>query len=145
MAVADIRDLYELLLRFGNGELAGAHALYIDRVVDLDTGRLIGETVSQAEPVTLEQAAALVGDQMAALLAQVSGQAAQIAEATERANAADAEVVRLNAANEGLAGQLTSQVTGNEVLAADLKAANERIEQLEIALAAANAQILDVR
>lgn len=145
MATTDIRDLYELMLRFVNGELAGAHALYHDRTVDLDTGRLVGESVSQAEPVTLEQAAALVGEQMAGLLAQVSGQAAQIADAVARADDLAAQVEDLTVAKATLTVQLAQQIEGNAQLGAELKAASVQIEEMEKALAAANAKILDVR
>jgi hypothetical protein len=82
------RGLYEVLYRFNLGAFVGAHSVQLERVTDTDTGEVYAEKVLDPEAVTQEQAAALIGGEMATVLAQCAELQAQRQDAITRADAA---------------------------------------------------------
>lgn len=84
---------YEILIRLGTGKGAeryvGSHVQDLERIVDLDTGDVLAETVLKARPVTLEEVGDLLGKEAPALI-----EAAEAARAEIESHAIAAQVAR---------------------------------------------------
>ena len=64
--------LYEVLFRLGPDGLVGAHAVYVDRYTDDETGQIVADRRGPARPIKpASEAATLVGDTVATFVEQV--------------------------------------------------------------------------
>jgi hypothetical protein len=68
----------EILLRFKDGKLAGAHYVELTRYID-DSGEVITEKPGQARPIPTELSASILGSVNAAALARIAELEAEIA------------------------------------------------------------------
>lgn len=65
--------LYELLVRGGaDGVLAGAHQIFAERVLDADTGEVLSERQTPAQPLDPAHAAHIVGEHFATLASELA-------------------------------------------------------------------------
>lgn len=72
-------QLYEILLRFDENGLRGAHKVSITKTVDSETNQVLAEREGSAEPVSLEDLVALVGAENANLITQIQTLQAHLA------------------------------------------------------------------
>lgn len=132
---------YELLIRWGNaGALAGAHVQRRYVIAD-ENGVVIGESVANAEPLTINTAAGFpLGDLLSQ--AQIDALVAKAAADQERDAAAAARDAALQAqqvAEQGLVGAQSDLAASRErvaTLQAERDAALARVAQLEAQVAA---------
>lgn len=133
------RGLYEVLYRFNLGAFVGAHSVQLERVTDDATGEVYAEKVLDPEAVTQEQAAALIGGEMAAVIAQCADLQAGIKDATAWAAAAEkaasiaireAEGLREDgAAKTGEIGRLLTALDEARALVVALTKENEALKE----------------
>ncbi len=71
--------LYEVLFRFRDGVLTGAHQKQLEVVRDTETGEVFSEREGLAEAITADQATSLIGAQVTGLVTQVQGLSAEMA------------------------------------------------------------------
>lgn len=65
--------LYELLVRGGpDGGLAGAHQIFAERVLDADTGEVLSERQTPAQPLDPAHAGSVVGEHFATLASELA-------------------------------------------------------------------------
>lgn len=103
MPIEKSRYLYEILIRgTHDGEIAGAHQVHAERVIDTDTGEVLADKAGTAEPLEVAEVGALVGEAFVNTSRQVFNLSGTIAvrdaaldEAGRRLSAATAEVERL--------------------------------------------------
>lgn len=69
---------YEILLRFADGKLSGAHYVEISRYLD-DAGELITEKIGNAQPIPTELSESILGAVNTAALARIAELEAQLA------------------------------------------------------------------
>ncbi len=72
MALERSKYLYEVLLRFRPNSFAGAHQIYVEQIVDSETGEILSETAGMAEPVSDEAISELIGSENFVLLSRIS-------------------------------------------------------------------------
>ncbi|WP_454919212.1 hypothetical protein [Xanthobacter sediminis] len=102
MSVIDTTVPYEILIRYSDeGDLQGAH-FQRRRIVDVD-GERVMDQLQPAQPLAVaaggsgETLAVVLGDTLTVALARIDTLAVALAAAEARADAAEAEVVRLTA------------------------------------------------
>lgn len=150
MATDQIRQLYEVLLRFGGAGIVGASQRYLRRVVDTESGEVISELAEPPEPLAPEALAGLMESQvqymtaqLPVLLALADARAARI---THLEQAMVDQAARLQAASDLIAAytQTTEQLQNatDMVISLQRDAADkaQRIAALE-ALVADQAQL----
>lgn len=83
---------YEIFVRFDADGVAHAHFGEVERVVDTDTGETVGsERELPVRPVSVEAAAAVIGEQSAVMLAQIAQLTAALTSEKDRADRAEAD------------------------------------------------------
>jgi len=72
MAIKEDRYLYEILFRFDENGLVGAHQKYMVKVWDEETGKVWAEGEADPQPVDAEDFETVMAPAMAKLVGQVS-------------------------------------------------------------------------
>lgn len=78
MALEKHVEIYEILVRYEQGGVKGAHARDVERLVDSDTGDVVHERVEPARAVTLDELATLVANEHAECLTQLEAAKSEI-------------------------------------------------------------------
>lgn len=103
MPIEKQRYLYEILVRgTHDGQIAGAHQIHAERVVDTETGEVLADRAGVAEPLEVAEVGSVVGEAFTKSARQVFDLSGLIAvrdaaldEAGRRLSTAMAEVERL--------------------------------------------------
>jgi len=105
MPIEKTSQIYEVLWRFENGALTGAHTRQIETVADTETGEVYSARETPAAPLALADVSAYMDDALA-------GAAVQVTALTAERDGLAAQVAALTAERDALAAQLSPVQAG---------------------------------